>query len=159
MSSMLPGVTRQHVARVVLGANPALENRITESEPTSSTCPQSFAPRDCRNTGLLYAARIQIHVGKRPSSPCFASTLQKLSPFVFWFEALQLQSCKQLQQNTSAAFSPVESTGIYAVHQVKCVHNNLQNKGLIFHSEGEKDKNRALPFFHKQSKSTEFHEM
>lgn len=53
----------------------------------------------------------------------------------------------------------MESTGIYAVHQVKCVHNNLQNKGLIFHSEGEKDKNRVLPFFHKQSKSTEFHEM
>lgn len=35
--------------------------------------------------------------------------------------------------------SPMKSMGIYAVHQVKCICNNLQNKGLIFHSEGEKN--------------------
>lgn len=40
----------------------------------------------------------------------------------------------------SLAFSPVESMGIYAVHQVKCIHNNLQDKGLAFHSKEKEQK-------------------
>lgn len=59
----------------------------------------------------------------------------------------------------SLAFSPVESMGIYAVHQVKCIHNNSQDKGLAFRSEEKRteNKNQVLHFFHKQSKSEEFH--
>lgn len=42
----------------------------------------------------------------------------------------------------SSAFSPAESTGMYAVHQVKCMHNNWQDKGLTFHSEEKRTKNK-----------------
>lgn len=44
----------------------------------------------------------------------------------------------------STAFGPVESTEIYTVRQVKCVHNNLQNKGLVFHSEEKRGKKRKI---------------
>ena len=60
----------------------------------------------------------------------------------------------------STAFSPVECVGMYAIPQVKCIHDNLQNKGLIFHSEEKRKKNEnQVLHFHKQSKSAEFHEM
>lgn len=41
-----------------------------------------------------------------------------------------------------------QSYGIYAVHQVKCVHNDLQKKGLNFHSE-ENNKKSYFSFISK----------
>lgn len=47
----------------------------------------------------------------------------------------------------SLAFSPAESMGVYAVHQVKCIHNNSQDKGLTFQSEEKEQKIKSPTLF------------
>lgn len=72
---------------------------------------------------------------------------KKPSLFIFFFEALQLQSCKQSQMCLSLAFSPLESMGIYTVHKLNAYITIHKIKALLSTVKKKEQKIKSCTFF------------